>query len=122
MNGSVRGQKFENCPDHLQHRLAQIAMDGSKKVPQRWLATLAENKRRGLECPSILEAIGSWLRHVRGDNGKVDDPQVTNLAAAWVAAGPTGIVDAVFGADGLLASDWSPDHSDRNAIAQALAM
>ena len=31
----------------LHHRLAQIAMDGSQKIPQRWLETLAHHSSRG---------------------------------------------------------------------------
>src|SRR5690606_14448544 len=32
-------ERFDNRA--LAHRLAQIAMDGSQKIPQRWLATLS---------------------------------------------------------------------------------
>ena len=93
----------------LNHKLIQIAMDGSQKIPQRWLATLAASEG---ECPAILRAMGAWLRHVRGDNvpkwGKVDDPRAGELAQAWADAGAAGIVKAVFGPQGLLASDWVP--------------
>lgn len=104
----------------LNHRLAQIAMDGSQKLPQRWLATLAENRRMGRRCPAILGGIGAWLRHVRGDNGAVGDPLADRLAACWAAAGEAGIVDAVFGPAGVLASAWVPDAEDRATIASAL--
>ena len=46
----------------LQHRLEQIAMDGSQKIPQRWLETLAEQARRGRCCPAIRQAMAAWLR------------------------------------------------------------
>ena len=35
----------------LAHRLAQIAMDGSQKIPQRWLATLAAQQEGGAPAP-----------------------------------------------------------------------
>ena len=96
----------------LNHRLIQIAMDGSQKIPQRWLATLAENQRAGRECPAIMTALGAWLRHVRGDNvaqwGTVDDPRAAELADAWARYGEQGITAAVFGTGGMLASDWAP--------------
>lgn len=96
----------------LEHRLIQIAIDGSQKIPQRWLVTLAENQRRGVSCPAILAALAAWLRHVRGDNvakwGAVNDPLAAKLAAAWSDAASLGIVEAVFGADGLLQSTWRP--------------
>jgi fructuronate reductase len=67
----------------LQHRLIQIAMDGSQKLPQRWLETLAANQQRGHACPAILTGLEAWIAHLRGDNearwGPVDDPRAEEL-------------------------------------------
>ena len=104
----------------LQHRLAQIAMDGSQKIPQRWLETLADNQRLGRTCPAILAGLSAWLRHARGDNGVVDDPLSEDLRSAWAAAGERGIVDALFGPGGLVASAWLPDDASREILARAL--
>lgn len=104
----------------LAHRLAQIAMDGSQKVPQRWLETLAWHQRQGTRCPAILTALAAWLAHLRGDNGAVDDPRAAELAAAWRAAGEGGIVDALLGPGGAVASEWRPTVADRAAILAAL--
>lgn len=93
----------------LEHRLAQIAMDGSQKIPQRWLATMAHHQSRGATCPAIEAAIAAWLRHVRGDDGPVDDPLAQRLQEAWEKAGRTGVVVALFGDQGLLPSPWHPD-------------
>ncbi|NBC35085.1 mannitol dehydrogenase family protein [Novosphingobium sp. FSY-8] len=104
----------------LNHRLIQIAMDGSQKIPQRWLATLAAHQARGRACPAIRAALAAWLRHVRGDNGAhwgaVDDPMAADLAALWAQHGPGGIVAALFGAGGPLASDWTPTPEDIAAL------
>lgn len=104
----------------LHHKLIQIAMDGSQKIPQRWLETLATHQREGRECPAILAAIGAWLRHVRGDNvarwGLVDDPRAADLRHAWETAGGAGILAAVFGPAGLLPSGWRPMSADYVAI------
>jgi fructuronate reductase len=105
----------------LRHRLAQIAMDGSQKLPQRWLETLAQRQRDGGRCPAILAGLAAWLRHVRGDNGRVDDPLAEALKAAWTTAGERGILDAVFGEQGLLRSSWRPLPEDRAEIARLLA-
>jgi fructuronate reductase len=86
----------------LQHRLIQIAMDGSEKIPQRWLETVAAQRAKGRECPSILTALSAWLRHVRGDARPVDDPRAGKLAEAWQEVGAAGIVPAVLGPGGLL--------------------
>jgi fructuronate reductase len=86
----------------LQHRLIQIAMDGSEKIPQRWLETVTAQRDRGRECPSILTALSAWLRHVRGDARPVDDPRAQVLADAWKTEGTNGIAAAVLGEGGLL--------------------
>jgi fructuronate reductase len=90
----------------LQHRLMQIAMDGSQKIPQRWLETLAYHQRRGERCTAILEALAAWLRHVRGDVREVDDPMAGHLAGLWAQAGAGGIAGALFGPNGLFAATW----------------
>lgn len=90
----------------LNHRLSQIAIDGSQKIPQRWLPVLAFHQREGRQCPAILEALTAWLRHVRGDVRAVDDPLATRLAALWASEGHRGVAPALFGAGGLFAQDW----------------
>jgi fructuronate reductase len=100
----------------LNHRLSQIAMDGSQKIPQRWLAVLASQQIGGQPCEAILAALGAWLRHIRGDNGAVDDPLASQLKSAWSRAGEQGIVPALFGENGLLASDWRPSDRDRAVL------
>ena len=104
----------------LNHRLIQIAMDGSQKIPQRWLETLAFHQGQGQQCPVILAAIAAWLRHVRGDNGPVDDPMASPLKSAWDVAGADAAVDAIFGDRGILDSDWKPTESDKAVIALGL--
>jgi fructuronate reductase len=116
-------ERFSNPA--LNHQLIQIAMDGSQKIPQRWLETLAASQQQGRECPAILAGIAAWLRHVRGDNeakwGAVDDPIASAMKAAWARAGKEGIVDAMFGADGLVKSQWQPSAAARDFIARDLA-
>jgi len=109
----------------LNHRLIQIAMDGSQKVPQRWLETLAEQHQRGHDCPALLTAVAAWLRHLRGDNvaswGPVDDPRAAELAQAWHDHGSAGIVPALFGPGGRVSTHWHPTAADRSHIEALLA-
>nr|WP_174296646.1 mannitol dehydrogenase family protein [Sphingomonas bacterium] len=100
----------------LPHRLAQIATDGSQKIPQRWLETLTVNAARGRRCPAILRALAAWTIHVRGDGAPVNDPMAERLSAAWSTAGRAGIAAALFGDSGLVASRWRPDREDKAAI------
>lgn len=101
----------------LNHQLAQIAMDGSQKVPQRWLETLAIRQQAKRQCPAILRAIAAWIGHIRGQNGAVDDPLATDLLAAATSAQP---VPALFGQQGLLGSRWNPSSSDISMIMSQL--
>lgn len=102
----------------LQHRLGQIAMDGSQKIAQRWLETLAANQLKGREARAILTGIAGWIKHLRGVNGRVDDPMAHNLLLAVQTDDP---VMALFGMNGLLPSAWIPSETDRTAILTRLA-
>ncbi len=93
----------------LEHRLSQIAMDGSQKAPQRWLEPLAAHRAQGRECPAILAALAAWLRHIRGDARPVDDPMADDLARLWRENGARGIAAALFGNRGLFAHHWRAD-------------
>lgn len=88
----------------LDHRLIQIAMDGSQKIPQRWLETLAWHQARGARCPSLEAAVAAWIAFLRS-GVVIDDPLADKLRAA--AAGPDAM-DRLFGNGGLIASDWHP--------------
>lgn len=110
-------QRFANPA--LQHRLIQIAMDGSQKIPQRWLETLAANQQAGRDCPAIIAGIAGWIRHLRGANGPVDDPRAAELAV--VASGDDAI-ERLFGAGGLIASEWQPGAEESGAIRSNLRM
>ncbi len=88
----------------LNHRLVQIAMDGSQKIPQRWLATLAVSQA---QCPAILTGIAAWLLHISG--GKLlNDPMAEKLRSAVDNKSIAEQVAAIFGRGGLLASAWEP--------------
>ena len=57
----------------LRHRLAQIAMDGTQKIPQRWLDTALALRRNGQPAPAIAAGLEAWLWHLE-DGRFVDDP------------------------------------------------
>jgi fructuronate reductase len=101
----------------LNHRLIQIAMDGSQKLPQRWLDTLAANQAKEHDCPAIRCGIAAWIRHLRGANGPVDDPVAETLLSAATSSNP---ISALFGADGLLRHKWRPTGNDQTAITAQL--
>lgn len=93
---------LERFSNHgLRHRLDQIAEDGSQKIPQRWLGTIADRRARGLASPAILAALGAWVRFVRGQNGRVRDPRSGQLSQLWTGEGASGIAAALFSERGL---------------------
>lgn len=104
----------------LQHRLAQIAMDGSQKIPQRWLETLQWHQSVGDHCPAILQALAAWITFVRGDGHRVDDPQADQLAAIWREEGRDGVVAALFGENGHFARWWICSAQDAATLTQLL--
>jgi len=110
--------RFSNSA--LNHRLIQIAMDGSQKIPQRWLETLAFRQQHGRQCPAILTGLAAWLLHVRGDLRPVDDPMAARLASAWREHGESAIVPAIFGAAGPLACVWLPSRDEVDLITRSM--
>ena len=101
----------------LQHRLIQIAMDGSQKIPQRWLETLAANQRMGQRCPVLLSGLAAWLTHTSGANGPVDDPLAETFATLWRGASRAQVAAALFGPNGLFDASWMADESELAIIA-----
>lgn len=69
----------------IQHKTWQIAMDGSQKLPQRLLQTLAVNMEAGRPSPMILLAVAGWIRYAAGRDeagGMIDvrDPMAERFA------------------------------------------
>ena len=109
--------RFENPA--LQHRLIQIAMDGSEKIPQRWLETLEARRLRGQRCPAIMHGLAAWLRHICGDARPVDDPAAQELAGLWQQAGRDGIARALFGPQGRY-TQWRASDAELNDLTNQL--
>ena len=71
----------------IQHRTWQIAMDGSQKLPQRLLGTIADNLENGMLPKGLILAVAGWMYYVGGTdlNGEaidVRDPFSDTLKAA----------------------------------------
>ena len=87
----------------IRHRTWQIAMDGSQKLPQRILGTLADNRAAGRPSPGLTLAVAAWMRYVGGvdENGAaidVRDPLADRLRAlSDGAADPAGKVATLLG-------------------------
>lgn len=76
-------ERFSNAS--LRHRTLQIAMDGSQKIPQRWLPPLRQLLESNSADTSFFSlALAGWIRFLHGlkDCGqtyRVDDPLYESL-------------------------------------------
>ncbi len=76
----------------LGHRLQQISMDGSKKIPLRWLPAVRASLARGIAPDALSAAIAGWVVFLEGARDaraswQVEDP----LAADLVARARSGV-------------------------------
>jgi fructuronate reductase len=94
-------ERFSNPA--IRHRAAQIAMDGSQKLPPRLLGTIRDQLRAGGPIRHLTLAVAGWMRHAvgRDEQGRpipVADPLADRLAAIGARGG-----DAAALARGFLA-------------------
>ncbi|MBE7209747.1 MAG: mannitol dehydrogenase family protein, partial [Gluconacetobacter diazotrophicus] len=73
------------------HRTAQIAIDGSRKLPQRLLAPIADRLDRNLPADALCLAVAAWMRwqggRTRGGTPfAVEDPVAPDTARILAAA------------------------------------
>jgi len=102
-------QRFRNPA--LPHRTQQIAMDGSQKIPQRWLATVRDRLKAGAPCNHLAFSVAAWIRYASGDkvgnSFAIADPLTATFAQIVrdTRGAPLHLADAflsvhqVFGAD-----------------------
>jgi fructuronate reductase len=111
----------------IRHRTWQIAMDGSQKLPQRILGTIADDRAASRPCPGLTLAVAAWMRYVGGSDEKgqpidVRDPLAARLAALSAAAPDAAArVDAFLGVGEVFPAALAGDAGFRADLAAALA-
>lgn len=105
--------RFAN--DSLRHRLQQIAMDGSQKVPQRWLSGALKRSTAGQSSPCVALGVAAWIRYtaghdLQGNSYSVDDPLAKRFAELHQMHGSD--------ASALVAAYLAMDDVVPNALAQ----
>ena len=86
--------RFDN--PNLHHRLDQIAMDGSEKMPIRIVAALGD--RGSAASPALAAAVDAWVRFARAEvtaGRAVRDPKSDQIAAACNATDPDAALRAI---------------------------
>nr|WP_278254222.1 mannitol dehydrogenase family protein [Sphingobium sp. BYY-5] len=118
--------RFDNPT--LKHRTRQIAMDGSQKLPQRLLATIAARLDKGQGIDALSLAVAAWVRWQAGrdDLGNahvVDDPLADAIAAALAgAATPEARVAAILAFDAVVPPALADSEAFRGALTRWLTI
>ncbi len=109
----------------IRHRTWQIAMDGSQKLPQRILGTVADNLAQGRLPQGLCLAIAGWMRYVGGvdEAGRpidVRDPLADRLRALSDGAhSPRDKVAALLGVSEIFPAHLSGNEAFRSAVSDA---
>jgi fructuronate reductase len=92
-------RRFAN--DRMRHQLAQIAADGSQKLPARVLPVLRSALAEGRVPSGVSRVVAAWICHLRGGGTVVSDPQADH----WITAARGEPAQAVATVLGSLAPD-----------------
>ncbi|MCA0424941.1 MAG: mannitol dehydrogenase family protein [Proteobacteria bacterium] len=80
----------------LRHRTAQIAMDGSQKLPQRLIGTMRDQLAAGRSIALLGLAVAGFIRFMTGTGERgsalpINDPMAATFSKAVAEAGAAGI-------------------------------
>jgi fructuronate reductase len=97
----------------LRHRTAQIAMDGTQKLPQRIIAPLVSRLERGDASPMLTMVLAAWMRWVgervaHGGETVLADPLAKRLAVIQMAQSAQARVDATLALDMMFPASLVP--------------
>ncbi|WP_227369488.1 mannitol dehydrogenase family protein [Halomonas sp. M20] len=116
--------RFAN--DSLRHRLQQIAMDGSQKLPQRWLDGAGMRLEAGEPVPCTTLGIAAWIRYTKGEDLSgnpypVDDPLAEHFQALHQRHGEDAdtLVRAFLAEDAIFAPELAQMPGFREAVVTA---
>jgi len=112
----------------IAHRTLQVAMDGTQKLPQRVLHTIADRRAAGGSPRWAALTVAAWMRFVRGraDDGRalpLDDPLADDVVAALAEApdGPEALCDALFGLRAVFPAELAADEVVRELVCDWLS-
>jgi fructuronate reductase len=104
----------------LKHRTAQIAMDGSQKLPQRLLGVVRDRLTAGAEPRWAALAVAAWMRHVCTAR-ELDDPLADSLRKSVAgASAPAEVVDALLGITEIFGTDLRESAVFRDLLVEHL--
>ncbi|WP_210238841.1 mannitol dehydrogenase family protein [Cohaesibacter sp. CAU 1516] len=98
-------ERFSNS--QLKHKTAQIASDGSQKLPQRMLASIAWHLEHNGDWTRLALGVAGWLRFMTGSDEQgnptpINDPLAEPIAkAAALLPDWDAYIDAVFAMEAI---------------------
>lgn len=106
----VESLKQRFCNPAIKHRTAQIAMDGSQKLPQRLLSTLRDRLAANLPSPALATAIAAWMhfavKTAHTPDAVLNDPLSAEiLAKAKISLQPKQLVHSLLSIQKIFGSD-----------------
>nr|WP_294517605.1 mannitol dehydrogenase family protein [uncultured Rhodopila sp.] len=111
----------------MRHRLQQIAMDGSQKLPQRLLLPALDRLRQGHKPSRIALTVAAWMRFLlrrdeRGNSYEISDPLAAPLTALAAGAGENAeaLAAALFGVREIFDPALAGDAGFRGLVVQHL--
>ncbi len=117
--------RFQNSS--LAYRTAQVAMDGSQKLPQRIIASAMDRMDAGQSISAISLVIAAWIRYVSsedesGKRRELDDPLNDKLARlpSSSAHSASDVVDAVLNLSDIFESRAARSAVFRNSLVVSL--
>ena len=107
----------------LKHRTYQIAMDGSQKLPQRLLGTIADRIKANAPFDRLALGVAAWMVYAQGVDEKggkitVQDP----MAAEFAAIDPARLVEGYLALERIFPRELSGNAVFREAIAKKVAL
>jgi len=96
----------------VRHLLAQIAADGSQKIPVRILPALRLERAAGRLPDGPVRALAAWVLHLQGHGAPVKDARESDV----VAAARGTVAEATVALLTLLADDMVPDEELVGAV------
>lgn len=116
-------ERFRN--PELHHKTAQIAMDGSQKLPPRILAAVQDRLRQRRPIDAHALVIAAWARFVASlDTSDLNDPLASRIASAVNSAGDRGarMIHALLDIEAIFGQEL-PFHPEfRSAVLAALSL
>ncbi|WP_316858573.1 fructuronate reductase [uncultured Cohaesibacter sp.] len=112
------------CNPNIRHRTWQIAMDGSQKLPQRALESIAHHLKAGTPYPRLALLVAGWMRYVGGvdEQGQpidVRDPLADKLKALASAGTAEDVVSNLIDQSGIFPDVLAGNATFREAVATA---